>query len=50
VFFLAWQPVQAVTQRVMGMQAAVVRMLAFVASAAVIAYYLREGLLAHLRG
>jgi hypothetical protein len=34
---------------VIGMGAAVTRMIAFVASGAVIAYYLREGLLALLR-
>ena len=45
VFFLAWQPVQTITQRVLGMGPAVVRMLAFVAGGAVIAYYLREVLL-----
>ncbi len=50
VFFLAWQPVQVVTQRTLGMRAAVVRMLALVSSAAVIAYYLREALLLAARG
>jgi hypothetical protein len=45
VFFLAWQPVQIITQRVLGMGTAVIRMLAFVGSGAVIAYYLREALL-----
>jgi hypothetical protein len=45
VFFLAWQPVQTITQRVLGMGKAVIRMLAFVGGGAVIAYYLRELLL-----
>ena len=44
VFFLAWQPVQIVTQRTLGMKVAVVRMLVFVASAATIASYLRQAL------
>jgi hypothetical protein len=46
VFFLAWQPVQSVTQRALGMRAAVLRMLIFVAGAATLAYYVREMLLA----
>jgi hypothetical protein len=45
VFFLAWQPVQIITQRVLGIGTAVLRMLAFVGGGAVIAYYLREVLL-----
>lgn len=45
VFFLAWQPVQMITQRVLGMGPAVLRMLVFVGSGAVIAYFLREVLL-----
>ena len=49
VFFLAWQPVQTITQRVLGMGTAVVRMLAFVGGGAVIAYYLREVLLGMFR-
>ena len=44
VFFLAWQPVQIVTQRTLGMKTAVVRMIVFVASAATIASYLRQAL------
>jgi hypothetical protein len=44
VFFLAWQPVQIVTQRTLGMKAALVRMIIFVASAATIASYLRQAL------
>lgn len=49
VFFLAWQPVQQITQRVLGMGPAVVRMLLLVAGGAVIAYYLREVLLGMTR-
>ena len=45
VFFLAWQPVQMITQRVLGMGPAVFRMLVFVGGGAVIAYFLREVLL-----
>jgi hypothetical protein len=44
VFFLAWQPVQNVTQRTLGVKTAVVRMIIFVASAATIASYLRQAL------
>lgn len=44
LFFLAWQPVQIVTQRTLGMKSAVVRMIIFVASAATIASYLRQSL------
>jgi hypothetical protein len=50
VFFLAWQPVQAITQRVLGMGAAVARMVALVGGGAVIAYYMREVLLGMSRG
>lgn len=42
VFFLAWQPVQSITQRTMGMKAAFVRMIIFVAGAATIAALLRQ--------
>ena len=42
MFFIAWQPVQIITQRVLGMGAALARMLAFVSAGALIAYYLRE--------
>lgn len=45
VFFLAWQPVQMITQRVLGMGPAVLRMLVFVGSGAVIAYFLRDVLI-----
>ena len=44
LFFLAWQPIQIITQRTMGMRAALIRMLLFVASAATIASYLRQAL------
>ena len=44
VFFLAWQPLQIVTQRTYGMRTAVLRMILFVASAATIASYLRQAL------
>ena len=44
VFFLAWQPVQIVMQRTLGMKVAVIRMVLFVASAAAIASYLRQAL------
>lgn len=47
VFFLAWQPVQSITQRALGVRVAVVRMIVFVAGAAVLAFYLREMLLRH---
>jgi hypothetical protein len=50
VFFMAWQPVQSITQRVLGTRVAVLRMVGLVGGGAVIAYYLREGLLALLRG
>lgn len=42
VFFIEWQPVQIITQRVLGTSSVVVRMLALVASAAVAAFYLRD--------
>lgn len=44
VFFLAWQPIQTVTQRTFGTGAGVVRMVMFVAAAATLALYLREAL------
>jgi hypothetical protein len=43
-FFLAWQPIQLVTQRTFGMKAGVIRMIIFVAAAATIAAYLRQSL------
>jgi hypothetical protein len=45
VFFVAWQPVQTITQRTLGVRAAVVRMVLFVGAAATLAFYLREALL-----
>lgn len=45
VFFLAWQPVQSITQRTLGVGSAVIRMLFFVGGAATLAFYLREALL-----
>jgi hypothetical protein len=44
IFFLAWQPVQSVTQRTLGMKVGFVRMIIFVAGAAAIASYLRQTL------
>lgn len=44
VFFLAWQPVQVISQRLLGPRAAMIRMLALVGSAAIVAFYLREAL------
>lgn len=45
LFFISWQPVQRVTQRSMEPRAAFVRMFALVATAAMVAYYLREALM-----
>jgi hypothetical protein len=45
IFFLAWQPIQSITQRTFGMRAGVIRMVLFVAAAATIAFYMRELLL-----
>ena len=50
LFFLAWQPIQIVTQRSLGMRAGIIRMVIFVAAAATIAFYLREMLLSMSRG
>jgi len=44
LFFLAWQPIQMVTQRTFGVKSAVIRMVIFVAAAATIAAYLRQAL------
>lgn len=44
VFFLAWQPVQIIMQRTVGMKGGIIRMIIFVASAASIASYLRQAL------
>ena len=49
LFFLAWQPLQRVTQRALGARGAFVRMLALVATVAMAAYFLREALLELLR-
>jgi hypothetical protein len=45
LFFLAWQPVQVITQRTFGIRAGIIRMVIFVAAAATLAFYLREALL-----
>ena len=45
VFFLAWQPIQSITQRALGVKVAVLRMVVFVGAAAVAGYYIREMLL-----
>ena len=45
LFFLAWQPIQVITQRTFGSRAGIVRMVIFVAAAATLAFYLREVLL-----
>ena len=45
LFFVAWQPLQRVTQRAWGPRTAFVRTMALVGTAAVVAYYLREALL-----
>ncbi len=44
VFFIAWQPIQSITQRTLGIRASIVRMLLFVASAATLAALLRQAL------
>jgi hypothetical protein len=49
IFFVAWQPLQNITQRTLGRRAAFVRMIVFVAGAATVAFYLREAMLAGLR-
>jgi hypothetical protein len=46
VFFLAWQPIQMITQRALGVRAAVLRLIIFVGAAATFAFYVREVLLA----
>jgi hypothetical protein len=46
LFFVAWQPLQRVTQRAFGPRAALVRTLALVATAASVAYFIREALFA----
>ena len=49
VFFLAWQPVQTITQRALGIRTALIRMLVLVGVGAVLAFYLRELVLALTR-
>lgn len=49
LFFLAWQPLQRMTQRAVGPTRAFVRLLALVGSAAMLAYYVREALLEVVR-
>jgi hypothetical protein len=44
LFFLAWQPIQSITQRTYGMRAGIVRMVIFVSGAAALAAYLRQAL------
>ena len=44
LFFVAWQPVQSITQRTFGMRSSLVRMVIFVAGAAALAAYLRQAL------
>jgi hypothetical protein len=44
LFFVAWQPLQRVTQRALGPRAAFVRTMALVASAAIAAYFVRQAL------
>jgi hypothetical protein len=44
LFFLAWQPIQSITQRTFGIRAGIVRMVIFVAGAAAFAAYLRQAL------
>ncbi len=46
LFFVSWQPVQRLTQRALAPRAAFVRMLALVATAATVAYYVRDALIA----
>lgn len=48
-FFVAWQPLQRILQRQLG-ASAVMRVLALVASAAMLAYYLRDALVQQLIG
>ena len=50
LFFLTWQPIQIITQRMFGMRAGVIRMILFVGAAATMAFYLREALLSLSRG
>ena len=50
LFFMAWQPIQRLTQRALGPRQALLRTLAFVGSAAALAYYVREALLSLVSG
>lgn len=50
LFFTAWQPIQNITQRRLGMRTAFIRMVAFTVAAATLAFYLREWLFRGLRG
>lgn len=49
LFFVTWQPLKTITERALGVRGAFMRMLALVATAAAVAYYLREALLGLLR-
>ncbi len=49
LFFVAWQPLQRITQRALGTRAAFVRTMGLVATAAIAAYYVREALLELIR-
>jgi hypothetical protein len=49
LFFVVWQPIQAITQRTLGAGRSLVRMLFFVVAGATISYYLREALLSMAR-
>lgn len=48
-FFVAWQPLQRITQRAVGPRHAFFRLLGLVATAAMLAYYVREALLEVVR-
>ena len=50
LFFMAWQPLQRITQRANGTRAAFIQMLGLVTTAAIAAYSLREALVAWVRG
>jgi hypothetical protein len=50
IFFLAWQPVQTITQRTLGIRTALLRMIVLVGVGAVLAFYLRELVLTLTRG
>lgn len=44
VFFLAWQPIQTITQRTLGVRSAAIRLLLFVVTATLVAVYVRGAL------